>query len=220
MTTLYFHMNKIYVSVGQTVVTGDVIGSVGTTGRTTGPHLHFEVRLKNPSSVNCSRPYLDPTSRGRMNPYCFLDGWIVKVFAQNSIARNSYEFLEYFEAGIVLTGPETKSIRNGGVSIIDAFAIIENEEAILREMNIEPYKYADLVDYDPKTPRKMLLHKKEIKRLIGLTSTKGNTLIATKVFEKNGFIKVEVALAKGKKDYDKRKKIEEKRVSKEIRDYK
>ena len=74
MTTLYFHMNRIYVSVGQTVVTGDVIGSVGTTGRTTGPHLHFEVRLKNPSSVNCSLPYLDPTSRGRMNPYCFLDG--------------------------------------------------------------------------------------------------------------------------------------------------
>ncbi len=144
----------------------------------------------------------------------------MKVFAQNSKAKNSYEFLEYFEAGIVLTGPETKSIRNGGVSIIDAFAIIENEEAILREMNIEPYKYADLVDYDPKIPRKMLLHKKEIKRLIGLTSTKGNTLIATKVFEKNGFIKVEVALAKGKKDYDKRKKIEEKRVSKEIRDYK
>jgi len=73
MTTLYFHMNKIYVSVGETVVTGDVIGSVGTTGRTTGPHLHFEVRVKNPSSVGCSRPYLDPTSRGRMNPYCFLD---------------------------------------------------------------------------------------------------------------------------------------------------
>ncbi len=73
MTTLYFHMNKIYVSVGQTVVTGDTIGSVGTTGRTTGPHLHFEVRLKNPASANCSLPYLDPTSRGRMNPYCFLD---------------------------------------------------------------------------------------------------------------------------------------------------
>jgi len=219
MTTLYFHMNKIYVSVGQTVVTGDTIGSVGTTGRTTGPHLHFEVRLKNPSSVECSLPYLDPTSRGRMNPYCFLD-WVMKVFAQNTKAKNSYEFLEYFEAGIVLTGAETKSIRNGGVSIIDAFASIENEEAILREMNIEAYKYADVTDYDPKAPRKMLLHKKEIKRLIGLTSTKGNTLIATKVFEKNGFIKVEVALAKGKKDYDKRKKIDDRRVSKEIRDYK
>jgi len=144
----------------------------------------------------------------------------MKVFAQNTKAKNSYEFIEYFESGIVLTGAETKSIRNGGVSIIDAFAIIENEEAILREMNIEAYKYADLDDYDPKTPRKLLLHKKEIKRLIGLTSTKGNTLIATKVFEKNGFIKVEIALGKGKKDYDKRKKIDEKRVYKEIRDHK
>ena len=144
----------------------------------------------------------------------------MKIFAQNSKAKNSYELLEYFEAGIVLTGPETKSIRNGGVSIIDAFAIIENEEAFIREMNIEAYKYSDLLDYEPKKPRKILLHKKEIKRLIGLTSTKGNTLIATKVFEKNGFIKIEIALAKGKKDYDKRKKLDEKRVSKEIREYK
>tara|TARA_B100001250_G_scaffold60282_1_gene47001 strand:+ start:662 stop:1096 length:435 start_codon:yes stop_codon:yes gene_type:complete len=144
----------------------------------------------------------------------------MKIFAQNSKAKNSYELLEYFEAGIVLTGPETKSIRNGGISIIDAFAIIENEEAFIREMNIEAYKYSELVDYEPKKPRKILLHKKEIKRLIGLTSTKGNTLIATKVFEKNGFIKIEIALAKGKKDYDKRKKLDEKRVSKEIREYK
>ena len=144
----------------------------------------------------------------------------MKVFAQNNKAKNSYELIEYLEAGIVLTGPETKSIRNGGVSIIDAFAIIENEEAFIREMNIEAYKYSELVDYEPKKPRKILLHKKEIKRLIGLTSTKGNTLIATKVFEKNGFIKIEIALAKGKKDYDKRKKLDEKRVSKEIREYK
>ena len=73
MTTLYFHMDKILVSVGQTVVTGDQIGTIGTTGRSTGPHVHFEVRLKNPNSANCSLPYLDPTSRGRVNPYCFLD---------------------------------------------------------------------------------------------------------------------------------------------------
>ena len=143
----------------------------------------------------------------------------MKVFAKNTKAKNSNEFIEYFEAGIVLTGPETKSIRNGGASVINAFAIIENEEAMLYEMNIEPYKYSDIEDYDPKTSRKLLLHKREIKRLIGLTSTKGHTLVATKLFEKNGFIKVEVALAKGKKDYDKRDKIDNKRISKEMRKY-
>ncbi len=144
----------------------------------------------------------------------------MRVFAENRKAKNSYEFLEFFEAGVVLTGQETKSIRNGGTSIVDAFATIENEEAVIREMNIEPYKYADLIDYNPKTPRKLLLHKKEIKRLIGLISTKGLTLVATKVFEQNGFIKIELALAKGKKNIDKRRKITDKRIKKEIRDLK
>jgi|TARA_B100001094_G_scaffold71378_2_gene67702 SsrA-binding protein len=143
----------------------------------------------------------------------------MKVFAQNRKARNSYNFEEFYEAGVVLSGPETKSIRTGSVSIIDAFAIIENEEAFILEMNIEPYKYADQIDYDPKSQRKLLLHKNEIKRLIGLTSQKGFTLVATKLFEKNGFIKIELALAKGKKDYDKRKKIIEKQQLKEIKDY-
>ena len=143
----------------------------------------------------------------------------MKVFAQNRKARNSYNFEEFYEAGIVLSGPETKSIRTGSVSIVDAFAIIENEEAFIMEMNIDPYKYADQIDYDPKSQRKLLLHKNEIKRLIGLTSQKGFTLIATKLFEKNGYIKIELALAKGKKDYDKRKKIIEKQQLKEIKDY-
>ena len=143
----------------------------------------------------------------------------MKVFAQNRKARNSYNFEEFYEAGVVLSGAETKSIRTGSVSIVDAFAIIENEEAFIMEMNIEPYKYADQIDYDPKSQRKLLLHKNEIKRLIGLTSQKGFTLVATKLFEKNGYIKIELALAKGKKDYDKRKKIIEKQQLKEIRDY-
>ena len=143
----------------------------------------------------------------------------MKVFAENRKARNSYNFEEFYEAGIVLTGPETKSVRSGAVSIVDAFAVIENEEAFIYEMNIEPYKFAQQADYDPKSRRKLLLHKIEIKRFIGLTSQKGYTLVATKVLEKNGYIKIELALAKGKKDYDKRKKIIEKQHNKEIKNY-
>ena len=143
----------------------------------------------------------------------------MKIFAENRKARNSYDFSEYLEAGVVLTGAETKSIRNGAVSIVDAFAIIENEEAVLREMNIEQYKFSNEQDYNPKAPRKLLLHKKEIKRLIGLTSIKGNTLVALKVYEKNGFIKIELALGKGRKDYDKRKKLTEKQHKKDMRNY-
>ena len=143
----------------------------------------------------------------------------MKVFAENRKARNSYEFLGFYEAGVVLSGPETKSVRSGGVSIVDAFASIDKEEAYIMEMNIEPYKYSDNTDYNPKSQRKLLLHKGEIKKLIGLLSQKGYTLIATKVFEKNGYIKIELALAKGKKDYDKRKKILNKEHSKEIKNY-
>jgi len=143
----------------------------------------------------------------------------MKVFAENRKARNSYNFEEFFEAGIVLSGPETKSVRGGAVSIVDAFAVIENEEAFIYEMNIEPYKFSQQADYDPKSRRKLLLHKNEIKRFIGLTSQKGYTLVATKVLEKNGYIKIEFALAKGKKDYDKRKKIIEKQHNKEIKNY-
>ena len=143
----------------------------------------------------------------------------MKVFAENRKARNSYNFEEFFDAGIVLTGPETKSIRNGAASIVDAFAVIEEEEAYIYEMNIEPYKFGQQTDYDPKARRKLLFHKSEIKRFIGLTSQKGYTLIATKLFEKNGYVKIEIALAKGKKDYDKRKKLIDKQHNREIKNY-
>ena len=83
----------------------------------------------------------------------------MKVFAENRKAKNSYEYLDFYEAGVVLSGPETKSIRSGGVSIVDAFASIDKEEAYIMEMNIEPYKYSDNTDYNPKSQRKLLLHK-------------------------------------------------------------
>ena len=73
ISTLYMHLEKIFVKVGDHVKKGDVIATVGSSGRSTGPHLHFETRLRTPSSANCSLPYLDPTSRGRVNPYCFLN---------------------------------------------------------------------------------------------------------------------------------------------------
>ena len=131
----------------------------------------------------------------------------MKVFAENRKARNSYEFLEFFEAGVVLTGPETKSVRNGGISIIDAFATIEEEEAVIREMNIEPYKYADLTDYDPKTPRKLLLHKKEIEKIERLKGEKGLTCVLTKIYWKDNLIKCDIAMGKGKKHRDQREDI-------------
>ena len=86
-------------------------------------------------------------------------------------------------------------------------------------MNIEQYKFSNELEYNSKAPRKLLLHKKEIKRLIGLTSIKGNTLVAIKVYEKNGFIKIELALGKGRKDYDKRKKLTEKQHKKDMKNY-
>jgi SsrA-binding protein len=143
----------------------------------------------------------------------------MKVFAENKKARSSYEFLELIEAGIVLTGSETKSIRNGGASLIDAFAAIEEEEIWIRQLNIERYKYSNEEDYEPKKTRKLLLHKKEIKRLIGLTLIKGNSLIAVRLFEKNGYIKIDLALAKGKKSFDKRKKIIKKQHGKEMKNF-
>ena len=97
----------------------------------------------------------------------------MKVFAENRKAKNSYEFLDFYEAGVVLSGSETKSVRSGGVSIVDAFASIDKEEAYIMEMNIEPYKYSDNTDYNPKSQRKLLLHKGEIKNLLDFCHKRG-----------------------------------------------
>ena len=141
----------------------------------------------------------------------------MKVFAENRKARTSYEFLEFFEAGIVLTGAETKSIRNGGISIIDAFASLEDEEVLIREMNIEPYKYAELIDYDPKTPRKLLLHKKEIIKLKNVVAQKGLTIVPLKAYFKRGIAKIEFATARGKKMYQKKESLKIKDLDREAK---
>jgi len=132
----------------------------------------------------------------------------VKVLATNRKAGFEYFLLEKFEAGIALKGTEIKSIRAGQVSIREAYVDIENgEQAWLVEAHIAPYEQASRFNHDPKRKRKLLLHKKQIRELWNNVRMKGMTVVPTRVYLKNGRAKVEIALAKGKKAYDKRATI-------------
>lgn len=131
----------------------------------------------------------------------------IKILADNRRARHNYHFVETFEAGIVLSGPEVKSARAGKVQLVDAYAAIQDNELFLHNAHISPYSHATHWSHDPTSVRKLLVHRHEINRLIGKTREKGLTLIPTKVYLKNGRVKVEIALAKGKQAYDKRDAI-------------
>ncbi|RJO60266.1 SsrA-binding protein SmpB [candidate division WS5 bacterium] len=140
----------------------------------------------------------------------------MKVIATNKKARFDYEILETFEAGIVLTGPEVKSVKAGQVSIKEAFATVKGEEVFLTNAHISPYKQASNVEQDPTRSRKLLLKKSEISSLIGKSKTQGLTLIPTKIYLKRGFVKVEIGLGKGKKLHDKRDQIKRKDVERDM----
>lgn len=139
-----------------------------------------------------------------------------KVVAQNKKARHDYEIEETYEAGIVLTGTEIKSIRAGKVNLKDSYARIKDGEVFLLNMHISPYEQGNRFNHDPVRTRKMLLHKKEINKLIGLTKEKGYTLVPLKLYLKNGWAKVDLALAKGKKLYDKREAMKKRDAQREI----
>src|SRR5918994_7345946 len=121
-----------------------------------------------------------------------------KNIAENRKAFHDYHILESFEAGIVLVGTEVKSIREGSVNLRDSFARVEAGEIWLYNVHINPYSHRGYVDHDPKRKRRLLLHKYEIRKLIGKTVEKGLTLVPTRMYFKNGKIKVQVALARGK----------------------
>ena len=141
----------------------------------------------------------------------------VRVVCQNRKARHDYHIEEVIEAGIELLGPEVKSLREGRASLVDSYAKIKKGEVFLYNMHITPYAYAGHVNLDPRRTRRLLLKKREIKRLIGKTEEKGFTLIPTKVyFSPKGWAKVELALAKGKRKYDKRKAIKERELKREM----
>ncbi len=140
----------------------------------------------------------------------------IKVLTVNKKARYNYEILETIEAGIELKGSEVKSAKQGHINIRDSFAIIDKGEAFLLNSHISPYEHATYDRTDPYRRRKLLLHRREIDRLQGKLKTKGLTLVPLKVYVKNGKIKVELALVKGKKKYDKRRAIIEKDIQREM----
>ena len=131
-----------------------------------------------------------------------------RMVANNKKARHDYFIEEVYEAGIVLTGTEIKSVRQGKVSIKESFAKIEKGEMFIYGMNISPYEQGNRYNVDPLRPRKLLLHKQEIRKLIGYTTTKGLTLVPLNMYiNTDGREKVEIAVARGKKNYDKREDI-------------
>ncbi len=127
-----------------------------------------------------------------------------KILADNRQARFNYELLDRYEAGLVLTGTEVKSARTGRINLQDAFAEVEGGEAWLINAHFSPYTHGNRYNHEPVRKRKMLLHRGEIEKIYGKTRDKGFTLVPTKVFLKDGLVKCEVALARGKKHHDKR----------------
>lgn len=140
----------------------------------------------------------------------------LKVVARNKKAKHDYNIEETYEAGIILKGTEIKSIRARNVNLKDSFAMVENGEVFLYNMHISPYKQGNRYNHDPERKRKLLLHKNEIRKLIGYTKQKGYTLIPLSVYLKNNLAKVELALAKGKNVHDKRRDIAKKTAEREI----
>ena len=128
----------------------------------------------------------------------------LKIISNNRKARFNYFFTEFFEAGIVLKGSEVKSLRDGKVNIAESYAFDHNGEMYLVNSHIPSYKQSSYNDHDPNRNRKLLLTKREINKLIGRVNREGYTLIPTKIYFKKGKAKIEIAVGKGKKQYDKR----------------
>ena len=134
----------------------------------------------------------------------------------NRRARHKFEWVEKMEAGIVLTGSEVKSLRSGKAQMTDSYAVVDGGEVWLRKLHIPPYEFANVDAHDSERPRKLLLHREEIERLIGKTAQKGLTLIPTRIYFKGPRAKVELALARGKEGRDRRRDIADRDVRREV----
>ena len=139
-----------------------------------------------------------------------------KLIAKNPVAYHNYTINDKLEAGIVLTGTEIKSIRAGKVNLKDAYVSIKNREAFIYGMHISPYEHGNIFNKDPIRTRKLLLNRREINKLLGLTTQKGMTLVPIKLYFKNSFVKLELGIGKGKKLYDKREDMAKKEAERKI----
>jgi SsrA-binding protein len=140
----------------------------------------------------------------------------VKLIADNRKARHEYQLLERYEAGIVLTGTEVKSLRDGGASLQQAYADVRDGEAWLIGAHIAEYGQGNIANHEPDRDRKLLLHSKEIASLLGKVRERGLTLVPTRLYFKNGKVKVELALARGKEQRDKRRDIAKRDADRQI----
>jgi len=138
------------------------------------------------------------------------------VICKNKRARFDFFIDETYEAGIVLTGTEVKALRQGKVNLKDSYAKIKNGEIFLMDTHISPYTHGNRFNHDPERPRKLLMHKRQIKRLYGKSKEKGFSLIPTRMYFKDGRVKVEIGLGKGKRAYDKRELLKQKSVEREV----
>lgn len=140
---------------------------------------------------------------------------IIKLIAQNKKAYHDYFILETFQVGIELKGTEVKSLRAGKCNLKESYIKIENGEAIIMQMNISPYEQGNIFNHDPMRERRLLLHKFEINRLLGATTTEGHTIVPLKIYFKGSWVKLDIGIAKGKKLYDKRHDIAKKDMQRE-----
>jgi SsrA-binding protein len=140
----------------------------------------------------------------------------MKIVAQNRKAFHDYFIEETFEAGMILTGTEVKSLRDGKANLKDSYVIIKDAEAFLLNCHISPYSHGNIMNHDPVRTRKLLLHRKEIIRLQGMAAQKGYSLVPLKIYFKGSRAKVEIGLVKGKRQYEKRETIKKKEADREI----
>lgn len=140
----------------------------------------------------------------------------IKIITENRKAKHEYHFIETFEAGLELFGTEVKSLRNSKASIQEAYAKVDDGEVFLYNMHISPYEMGNRFNHEPKRPRRLLLHKAEIRRIYARVREKGLTLIPVKLYFSHGIAKLELALAQGKKLYDKREDIAAKEAKRDM----